>query len=133
MSFTVEQRDDAAPRLKVDERGHAEVTDPHVMRAMAHPVRLAILEHLFVHGPATATECARAVGDSPSNCSYHIRTLGRYGFVEEGETKDGRERRWRRRVRGWRTSGAGSGEQAAAETVLRNVAVERDRAALDRY
>jgi len=36
--------------------------DAAVMRAMAHPARLALLEHLRNGGPATATECAGVVG-----------------------------------------------------------------------
>jgi hypothetical protein len=28
------------------------------MRALAHPARIAILQHLVLDGPTTATECA---------------------------------------------------------------------------
>jgi DNA-binding transcriptional ArsR family regulator len=65
------------------------------MRALAHPVRLALLDHLHTLEQATATECAAAVGDSPSSCSYHLRALAKWGFVEEGEGGVGRERPWR--------------------------------------
>jgi DNA-binding transcriptional ArsR family regulator len=65
------------------------------MRALAHPTRLALLDHLHAAGQATATECAAAVGDSPSSCSYHLRALGKWGFVEEAEGGVGRERPWR--------------------------------------
>jgi len=65
------------------------------MRALAHPTRLALLDHLHAAGQATATECAAAVGDSPSSCSYHLRALARWRFVEEGEGGVGRERPWR--------------------------------------
>lgn len=65
------------------------------MRALAHPTRIALLEALGVHGPLTATEAARYVGESPSSCSYHLRTLARHGFVEEAEGGVGRERPWR--------------------------------------
>jgi DNA-binding transcriptional ArsR family regulator len=73
------------------------LTDPRMMRALAHPARMAIWQHLGLEGPATATECAAVAGLSPSACSYHLRTLARYGFVEEDldRAADGRERPWR--------------------------------------
>ncbi len=76
------------------------LTDPRMMRALAHPARIAIWTHLGLRGPATATECAEIAGLSPSACSYHLRTLARYGFVEEdlASAADGRERPWRARL-----------------------------------
>lgn len=65
------------------------------MRALAHPTRLALLDHLHTVEQATATECAAAVGDSPSSCSYHLRALSKWGFVEAGEGGVRRERPWR--------------------------------------
>lgn len=65
------------------------------MRALAHPRRLELLDHLHAVGEATATECAAAVDDSPSSCSYHLRALARWGFVAEGSPRPGRERAWR--------------------------------------
>ena len=52
------------------------------MRALAHPQRSAILKLLMSGPPRTATECAAVVGASPSACSYHLRELERFGFVE---------------------------------------------------
>ena len=75
--------------------GARELTDPRTMRALAHPVRLALLEALAHHGPLTATEAAEHVGESPSNCSFHLRQLAKYGFVEEAEGGAGRRRPWR--------------------------------------
>jgi len=76
------------------------VTDARVMRALAHPARIAIWEFLGLDGPATATECASVTGLSPSACSYHLRTLAKYGFVEEdtAHSADGRERPWRTKI-----------------------------------
>jgi DNA-binding transcriptional ArsR family regulator len=76
-----------------------ELTDPATIRALAHPARMAIISFLQ-DGPATATECSAAAERSPSSCSYHLRTLADLGFVEEVETADGRERRWRLKIRG---------------------------------
>jgi len=73
-----------------------DITDASRMRALAHPARLAIIDHLSGSGPATATECAAVVGLSPSATSYHLRALARAGFVEHAESRgDGRERLWR--------------------------------------
>jgi len=75
------------------------------LKALAHPARNKILERLQVYGPATATDCAAVAGMSPSACSYHLRMLERYGFVEAGHAEDardrgdGRERVWRAVVR----------------------------------
>ena len=76
------------------------LTDPKMMRALAHPARIAIWTHIAMRGSATATECAEVAGLSPSACSYHLRTLARYGFVEEDRAAaaDGRERPWRARL-----------------------------------
>src|SRR5215469_6918557 len=78
----------------------ARLTDPKMMRALAHPARIAIWTHIAMRGPTTATECAEVAGLSPSACSYHLRTLARYGFVEEdlASAADGRQRPWRATV-----------------------------------
>jgi DNA-binding transcriptional ArsR family regulator len=81
-------------------RHSVKLTDPKMMRALAHPARIAIWMHIGLRGSATATECAEVAGLSPSACSYHLRALARYGFVEEDRTAaaDGRERPWRARL-----------------------------------
>ncbi len=77
-----------------------QITDPRTLRALAHPARMEIWQFLGLEGPATATECADVVGLSPSACSYHLRTLAQYGFVEEDldSAADGRQRPWRARI-----------------------------------
>jgi DNA-binding transcriptional ArsR family regulator len=72
-----------------------QLTDPRAMRAMAHPVRLALMQELNDAGQLTATEAAERVGESPSNCSFHLRQLAKYGWVEEAPGGKGRERPWR--------------------------------------
>jgi DNA-binding transcriptional ArsR family regulator len=73
-----------------------QLTDPKTIRALAHPVRIALLEALMREGPLTATEAAEIVDESPANCSFHFRTLAKYGFVEEVPGSTGRARPWRR-------------------------------------
>ena len=75
--------------------GPRQLTDPRAMRAMAHPVRLALMQELNDAGTLTATEAAERVGESPSNCSFHLRQLAKYGWVEEAPGGKGRERPWR--------------------------------------
>jgi DNA-binding transcriptional ArsR family regulator len=98
------------------------------MRALAHPVRLAILDFLRTAGAATATQCAEAVGESPSSCSYHLRTLARWGFVEEAEGDDRRERPWRQVTRrfAWSSEDATSPEDIAAGRVILDATLARD-------
>lgn len=74
---------------------HRELRDPSVLRALSHPVRLRILEELATSGPATATELAERVGESPANCSWHLRQLAQYGFIEEAGGGTGRQRPWK--------------------------------------
>jgi predicted ArsR family transcriptional regulator len=70
------------------------VTDARTLRAMAHPLRIAIVEQLTVNGPMTATEVGDRLNESPANCSWHLRKLAEYGFVEEAEGGTGRQRPW---------------------------------------
>jgi DNA-binding transcriptional ArsR family regulator len=72
-----------------------ELSDPRAMRALAHPVRLALLDALTARGPLTATEAGEAIGESPTTCSFHLRQLAKYGFVEEAGRGAGRRRPWR--------------------------------------
>jgi DNA-binding transcriptional ArsR family regulator len=74
---------------------HRELSDPQALRAFAHPVRLRLLEELVATGPSTATQLAERVGESPANCSWHLRQLARYGFVEEAGGGSGRQRPWK--------------------------------------
>jgi DNA-binding transcriptional ArsR family regulator len=70
------------------------IRDPEVMRALAHPARLAILEHLTANGgEITATEAAELVGLSPSATSYHLRALAKVNMIQDAPSRgDGRER-----------------------------------------
>jgi predicted ArsR family transcriptional regulator len=71
------------------------VRDVELMRALAHPLRSALLNYLMSVGPRTASECGVAVDSSASNCSWHLRQLNNWGLVERVEATDGRERPWR--------------------------------------
>jgi DNA-binding transcriptional ArsR family regulator len=108
--------------------GDIEITDPKAMRALAHPVRLAILEHLQRHGPATATVLAPQVGATPSVTSWHLRHLAGFGLVRDAEPgADRRERRWQAVARGFRfevpEDGTDEEGRSAARTLSREMFV----------
>jgi hypothetical protein len=51
-------------------------------------------------GPdVTATQASEMLGESPANTAFHLRTLAKYGFVEEAGGGKGRERPWRQAYR----------------------------------
>jgi len=75
------------------ERRH--LTSPTELRALSHPTRLTLLTLLDEDGPMTATEAGERIGESPANASFHLRTLARYGYVEEAPGGRGRQRPWR--------------------------------------
>jgi DNA-binding transcriptional ArsR family regulator len=108
-----------------------QLTDPMMMRALAHPARIAIATHLFLRGPATATECADVAGLSPSACSYHLRALARYGVVEEDldSAADGRQRPWRVRMVSFNIksdSSASPATRLAADMLVESIRAEGD-------
>jgi DNA-binding transcriptional ArsR family regulator len=105
------------------------------VRALAHPLRLRMLEVLR-GGPATATTLARELGESTGATSYHLRELQKAGFIEEdSERGNARDRWWRRTTPLFLVSSdpAGDEEYAAALSQLRSVIVQRDEQALGRY
>jgi hypothetical protein len=105
------------------------ITDPTVMRALAHPVRMALIELFGVHPTLTATQASEALGESPANCAFHLRTLAKYGFVEEAGGGRGRERPWKastrsRRIR-LRTADLQSEQAQVAAGALEQVWLDR--------
>ena len=76
------------------------VTDPERIRALTHPVRLELLDFLGDVDQATATECAHQIGESVASCSFHLRMLEKYGYLERAERR-GREKPWRAVGGGW--------------------------------
>lgn len=89
-----------------------EVGDARTLRALSHPVRIALIEALSIGGPMTATQVGEQIGESPTTCSFHLRQLARYGFVEEAGGGKGRARPWRMSSLGMRIGY----EDPAAET-----------------
>ncbi|MET7327704.1 helix-turn-helix domain-containing protein [Nonomuraea sp. NPDC005650] len=102
------------------------LSDPAAMRAFAHPVRLALHELLLRAGATTAADAAREAGISQALASYHLRQLAKYGFVEQAEARDERERPWKvtETVQEWDDTAA-EPEHAAARSLLEQVIAER--------
>lgn len=86
--------------------GDPPISDPQAMRALAHPVRLAVLVHLKRNGPATATALAPHVGATPSVTSWHLRHLATFGLVVDAPADavpgDRRQRWWMAAAKGLR-------------------------------
>jgi DNA-binding transcriptional ArsR family regulator len=100
------------------------------VRALAHPLRLRLLDELRFGGPATATLLAQRVGESTGATSYHLRQLHRHGYVEDAEPRGGRERWWRYRER--RMVVPQGGDPVGSRTLLAEL-LSREAHALDRY
>jgi DNA-binding transcriptional ArsR family regulator len=108
------------------QRRTLELTDPRALRAVAHPVRLALVALLRREGPLTATQAGELLGESAASCSFHLRQLAKYGLVEEAGGGRGRERPWRATAlfTSW-PNVAPTTETAAAAEVLNRLVIER--------
>ncbi|MBW8871352.1 MAG: helix-turn-helix transcriptional regulator [Leifsonia sp.] len=66
------------------------------LRALAHPLRVELMNELSDFGPATASMLAERLGESSGATSYHLRQLAKHDIiVEDTERGSGRERWWR--------------------------------------
>lgn len=107
-------------------RDRHRITDARALRALGHPVRLALLEALSA-GPLTATEAGELIDETPTTCSFHLRQLARYGFVEEAGGGRGRARPWRLTKPGW------SAPARPDDPEYTRASQALDRVLLDRY
>ncbi|MFE0460699.1 winged helix-turn-helix domain-containing protein [Kitasatospora sp. NPDC058965] len=109
-----------------------EINDPRAIRALAHPLRLDLLELLVTHGPLTAAQCGRRLDVPQANCSFHLRQLAKYGYVgEAGPGRDRRERQWQVTDRRPDLRLTGSGDQLLRRQLERVVLEREVRAVLD--
>jgi DNA-binding transcriptional ArsR family regulator len=119
----------------VPDTGHLarsrKVTDTATMRALSHPVRVALVEELWRGGALTATELGELIGETATTCSFHLRQLAKYGWVEEAGGGKGRARPWRMTSVGFETPSTYDDPRAAiANTALVSMFRERQ---IDRY
>ncbi|HEY3503670.1 MAG TPA: helix-turn-helix domain-containing protein [Actinocatenispora sp.] len=106
------------PRPVVD------LTDPRALRALAHPLRLALVGLLRREGPLTATRAGQILGESSASCSFHLRQLAKYGLVEEAGGGTGRQRPWQATARAtrWPSLPASPDTQAATDALAAVIA-----------
>lgn len=106
--------------------GVVQLTDPRALRAVAHPTRLKLIALLRRMGPLTATQAGERIGESPSGCSFHLRSLAKWGLVEEAGGGRGRERPWQATASGTEWAARGPSEEVdEAGDLLTRVVVER--------
>lgn len=106
--------------------GVRDVSDARTLRALTHPVRIALLEALSLGGAMTATQLGEQIGESPTTCSFHLRQLAKYGFVEEAGGGKGRARPWKMTSIGMNISGGhGDPETEIAAAALGRLVTDR--------
>jgi DNA-binding MarR family transcriptional regulator len=128
--MSLESTDEPTAGRSGDEERHGQrrrlLDDPLSIRALAHPLRLELQSIVGRSGKITAADAARELGISHALASHHLRQLAKYGFVEQVEGADARERPWR--VVHTSYTAQGIEEQAggaAALSVLEQVTAER--------
>jgi DNA-binding transcriptional ArsR family regulator len=98
--------------------------DPLAIRALAHPLRLDLLTLIGRSPEMTTADAARALGISHGLASHHMRQLAKYGFVEQIDGRDNRERPWRATASdlSWRSDDP---DLDGADAILEQVFAER--------
>jgi DNA-binding transcriptional ArsR family regulator len=107
--------------------------DPRELRAMAHPVRIRIMDELFIAGALTASQLSDRIGESPANCSWHLRQLAKYGYVEEAGGGTGRQRPWRPVIETRSWGERSEGELAAAGAAMADLMYRHEFAEHEEY
>lgn len=100
------------------------VTSAADMKALAHPVRLDVLELLVVNGAMTASEAAAELRQTPSNVSWHLRKLAEHGFVRQATFGPGRRRPWKAVAES--LSWGDDAEDDTSASALHDITIERE-------
>src|SRR6187402_628900 len=86
------------PTVESPYANHGRKLETDQLRALAHPLRIRILDELSMYGPLTASGLGERLGESSGATSYHLRQLEKHGLVREDTTRgNARERWWERR------------------------------------
>jgi DNA-binding transcriptional ArsR family regulator len=106
--------------------------DLEALKALAHPLRVQIVDTLSTYGAFTASGLAERLGESSGATSYHLRQLEKHNFVREVEGRGTARERWWERVPGairvGNTNEYGSeAGRAASQLVLNEWTNSRER------
>jgi DNA-binding transcriptional ArsR family regulator len=101
------------------------LSDARRLRALTHPVRIALIGKLVLHGPLTAAEASELIDEPPSTCSFHFRQLAKYGVVEEAGGGNGRAKPWRMTTTGLSVTARDDPASQLAENALVRMVRER--------
>jgi predicted ArsR family transcriptional regulator len=73
------------------------MSDPRVLRAIAHPTRGRILDELGATGPMRAADVGEALDIPANQASFHLRQLAKYGVIQPAPeaARDKRDRVWK--------------------------------------
>lgn len=82
------------------DQGVRRVADLDGLKALAHPLRMQIIEALSTYGEQTASGLADRLGESSGATSYHLRQLEKHGYVREVADRGTARERWWERVPG---------------------------------
>jgi DNA-binding transcriptional ArsR family regulator len=123
------------PRPSPDPLPPRAIVGADALAALAVPARLALLNHLLAAGPRTASQCAPVVGESASNCSWHLRALAKVGLVEPAAQPEGdaRTRPWQATAVGFDFSGEGGPAEQLARTALAGMSAQHADELYRRY
>jgi DNA-binding transcriptional ArsR family regulator len=110
------------------EHGNDRHVDVVSLKALAHPLRIQLLNALSQYGPDTASGLADRLGESSGSTSYHLRQLAKHDFVREVEGRGTARERWWRRTPGSLTISASElGGSPATKEATRLVTREFER------
>jgi DNA-binding transcriptional ArsR family regulator len=70
------------------------------LKALAHPLRVQILDAISRLGPQTSGTLAELLGESTGATSYHLRQLAKHDFLREVEGRGSARERWWDRPKG---------------------------------
>ena len=101
---------------------------PAALRALAHPLRVRIIDTLAARGPLTASRLGELLAESSGSTSYHLRQLEKHGFVREVEGRGTARERWWERTPGGFTVTSDEDDDVAARMASDLVNVEFERA-----
>ncbi len=67
-----------------------QISDLEQVKALAHPLRMRILETLVVSDPMTTKQVAEALGEKPTRLYHHVDKLEKVGLIRLTHTKQNR-------------------------------------------